>query len=556
MPLDRSRIVTILKGIHLFRGLDDPQLEAIAAMMEEMEYKAGSRIYQEGTGADFFYIIADGNVRLTRLDRGTGQPVSLGCLDYEDYFGEEVLETGWPRQVSVDAETDVTLLLVSVPVFIAMIEQVPALGQRLQLILDSYKLMLKTYNKFAWRDKDEAFLFIARRHVLFLAGMLLPPLISALIAIPLFSYLYLITPMLSTLVLLAMVVIVLLVWLVWNYVDWTNDYYIVTSQRILYQERVILIYDSRQESPLQAIQSTTINTSLWGRWFGYGNVAIRTFYGVLLFRSVTNPEQVMALIQEQQLRAQFRQRRTDIRSIGDFLNNRIRFGPPPPILPGAKKAQIKPDPMREFIATMFHLRFEQGRTIIYRTHWFRLLQKIGLPSLILLGIFSLFTTSVSSQFAMLSVQATCGLTFLAGIVALGWWLYQYMDWHNDLYLITNEQVIDVNKKPLGREERQAAPIKNILSIEYKRIGIIGLVLNFGTVYVRVGDKQLTFDDVYKPSEVQRELFHRLAEVNNEEKRKQAEEEKQRLGDWFASYNDFLKQNPPGPSQPPAQQGGF
>ena len=56
-----------------------------------------------------------------------------------------------------------------------------------------------------------------------------------------------------------------------------------------------------------------------------------------------------------------------------------------------------------------------------------------------------------------------------------------MDWHNDIYLITPDQVVDVNKKPLGHEERQAAPLKNILGIEYKRLGIIGLLLNFGTV---------------------------------------------------------------------------
>ena len=99
------------------------------------------------------------------------------------------------------------------------------------------------------------------------------------------------------------------------------------------------------------------------------------------------------------------------------------------------------------------------------------------------------------------------------MVIFGWWLYQYIDWHNDVYLITSDQVVDVNKKPLGHEDRQAAPLKNILGIEYKRLGIIGLLLNFGTVFIRVGDRQLTFDQVFNPSEVQRELFHRLTAKN-------------------------------------------
>ena len=76
---------------------------------------------------------------------------------------------------------------------------------------------------------------------------------------------------------------------------------------------------------------------------------------------------------------------------------------------------------------------------------------------------------------------------LVGLGIFLWWLYNYLDWHNDIYLITNEQVVDVNRKPLGKEERRAALIRNILSVEYKRMGVIGLLLNFGTVFIRVGE---------------------------------------------------------------------
>ena len=68
--------------------------------------------------------------------------------------------------------------------------------------------------------------------------------------------------------------------------------------------------------------------------------------------------------------------------------------------------------MRQFLSTMFHLRFETGGTVIFRTHWFVLLQKIGLPSLLLLGLLFLLISSASNRFALLSVQATCGLTFV------------------------------------------------------------------------------------------------------------------------------------------------
>lgn len=550
MPLERLRILETIKRIHLFRAVEDARLEAAANLIEQIDVPAGTVIFAEGADPDYFYIIESGRVRLSR-SAGRGQAdISLGVLQDDDYFGEEVLETTWPRQVTATAVEDSHLLRISIPKFIDMLNIIPPLANRLQFILDSYKLMVRTSPGFTWRSADEAVLFIARRHILMLFKMVFPPLIAGFILIPFLSYLFMRSPGFITAGMLFLGSLVILVWLAWAYIDWSNDYYIVTSERVVYKERVILIYDSREESPLSAIQSTTINTSVWGRWLNFGNVAIRTFYGTVLFRSVPNPEQVMALIQQQQLRAQFYQRRSDIRSIQEFLNKRLTEGPQRPTPGAQRRGQSKPEPMREFLSTLFHLRWQVGKTIIHRTHWFILLQKVFLPTLLLFGLFTLLMLSVWNQFALLSVQATCGLLFLAGVIVFGWWFYQYMDWHNDIYIISPDQVIDVNKRPLGHEERQAAPIKNILSIEFRRIGIMGLLLNFGTVYIRVGDRQLTFDNVYKPSDVQRELFHRLAEVNAEEKKAQIEAEKQRLGDWFASYAALSRRNQLGQNPTP------
>lgn len=548
MALDQQEIVTILKRIHIFRAVEDPVLEAVAALMEEVEIGAGERVFEQNAEPDYFYIIASGRVQLTR-SIGRDQ-VSLGCLEDDDYFGEEILENAWPRQMTVETVVDTTLLRISGDQFIAMLGLIEPLTGRLQFILDSYKLALRQSPTFDWRGSDEAVLFIARRHVLFLIAGMLAPTIVGFLAIPAMAYLWVQSQLMITFLMLAVVTLVDLIWMVWSFVDWSNDYYIVTSQRIVYKERVVLIYDSRQESPLSAIQSTTINTSLWGRLYKFGNVAIRTFYGVLLFRSIPNPEQVMALIQQVQLRAQFFQHKSDLHGIRNFMEERIQRGLQRPHPPAPRKPAAKPEPMREFLSTLFHLRWQVGKTIMYRTHWFILLQKIFLPSLALAGIITVFVLSLLNRFQTLSIQATCGLIFVTGLIAFGWWLYQYMDWHNDLYLITIDQVVDVNKKPLGHEERQAAPIRNILSIEFKRVGLIGLILNYGTVYIRVGDRQLTFDSVYKPSDVQRELFHRLAEVNAEEKKAQAESDKQRFGDWFATYNEYVRQNPPGQKPPP------
>ncbi len=578
MPIEKSIVVNILKRIHLFRGVDDPKLEAIADMIEQVEVPASTFIYREGDDPDYFYIVGSGRVRILRFSASQQQDRPHGFYEEEDYFGEEVLESNWSRQISAETVTDVILLRMSVPTLVAMLDLVPPLAQRLQMILDSYRLMLKTH--FDWQDPEETTYFIARRHIMFMWLNILPPTVLAVIFLPVFFFMYLASPLSMTFLgLLVVTTLVLIGWWIWAYIDWTNDYYVVTNQRVVYQERVVLFYDSRQESPLAVVQSTQTNTSQIGRWVGYGNVAIRTYIGTILYRNVAMPEQVMALIQDQQARARFGQYRSELRSIKSTIDKRIRTGPQPPIPPGPPRPKEKPSAMRQFISTMFHLRFETGGTIIYRTHWFILLKKVGLQTVLLLGLLYLLISSAANRFALLSVQATCGLVFVFGLAVFGWWFYQYVDWHNDVYLITQDQVIDVYKKPLGAEERQAAPLKNILGVEYKRLGIIGLVLNFGTVYIRVGDRQLTFDEVFNPSEVQREIFHRLTAKNYADKQAQAEVDQRRMADWIATYDQWLRENPPQeqssyarenpnrdrgaspepdqpPSPPPPARGGF
>ena len=53
-----------------------------------------------------------------------------------------------------------------------------------------------------------------------------------------------------------------ILWAIWLVLDWGNDYYIVTSQRVVWLEKVIAVYDSRQESPLNTILAVAVETSL------------------------------------------------------------------------------------------------------------------------------------------------------------------------------------------------------------------------------------------------------------------------------------------------------
>jgi flagellar basal body-associated protein FliL len=77
------------------------------------------------------------------------------------------------------------------------------------------------------------------------------------------------------------------------------------------------------------------------------------------------------------------------------------------------------------------------------------------------------------------------LALLGMIIIVLWLLYNFVDWRNDIYQVTAEQIWDIERKPLGKEEKRSAPLENILSIEYERLGLIGLLFNFGTVNIQL-----------------------------------------------------------------------
>ncbi len=91
-----------------------------------------------------------------------------------------------------------------------------------------------------------------------------------------------------------------------------------------------------------------------------------------------------------------------------------------------------------------------------------------------------------------------------GVVGL-WWLYQYVDWANDIYQVTPTQIVDITRKPLGTESREVAPLENILGTEVDRKGLAGLLLNYGTVTATIGTAEFKFQGVFDPVGVQQDI---------------------------------------------------
>lgn len=545
MALEPSEIANFLSKLVLFRNIAPEKLLFLAERIEEAHFHPEDLVFEQGGDATAFYWVFKGRLQMLHLSRQTRTEENLGFLDEGDAFGYDLFVAREIHRVTVQALSDVTLLRLPGRHIRDVVDAIPELIPRLQLMLDSYNLMLRT--TLPWINPEEFVHYITRKHPIFLWLRLLPLLLLGLPILAGFGVTAIFSPQSLWLILFIASALVFTGILVWLIADWANDYYIVTSKRVVFQERIVLLYESRTESPNDQVQSTEVDTTFWGRIFGFGNVRIRTYFGSIVFESIRMPYFVEWLVQEQVKRAQSSLRQMEMKALEETIRRRV-IHPQPPAPPAPKPPEpvAKPSRLQAFLADLFHLRYEKGDMIQYRTHWFILLRRTFLPGIIWLALVGtgiwLTVATLQGTLKNFPLVGVLGLLFVISLAVLGWLLYNYLDWHNDIYLITNEQVVDINRKPLGSEERRAAPIRNILGVEFKRLGIFGLLLNFGTVYIRVGDTMLTFDNVYNPAEIQREIFHRIALRLQRERQQAAAQDRERILEVLAVYHR-LKDEP-------------
>ena len=90
----------VLRKVPLFSGLDDRELQEIAAQMRERRFSSGDTVTQEGAGGAGFFIVEEGEaaVSVSGEERGT--------IEAGDYFGEIALLTGSDRTATITAKTD------------------------------------------------------------------------------------------------------------------------------------------------------------------------------------------------------------------------------------------------------------------------------------------------------------------------------------------------------------------------------------------------------------------------------------------------------------------
>jgi CRP/FNR family cyclic AMP-dependent transcriptional regulator len=132
----------LFQKIFLFQDIKADELHRVLDRTSLREVAAGTVIIQEGEPGDSLFIMAAGEVEITKqltlvLDEDTPKERVMIRLKAEDgvYFGEMALLESETRSATVTSLTDCSLLELHQKDFLELIEQHPDMGVKLLLRL-------------------------------------------------------------------------------------------------------------------------------------------------------------------------------------------------------------------------------------------------------------------------------------------------------------------------------------------------------------------------------------------------------------------------------------
>jgi len=546
-----------LRAVPLFSALTARQRAIVAGYVAWHYYPAGHLVTVQGEPGAHLLILDEGEAVARAVDeQGHDRPCAYFRAGQS--FGETSLLLGDARDASVEAVSPTTWLALHRLDFQRCLADHPDIRPRLRIRPEIQERL--RYRRFRWQETGEYTLFWARRHWLFLAQR---------IALPLVAFLTLMTLLGMALdwraatwleEVLAVAGALALLSIGWVVLDWANDYFAVSNHRITHFERVLLLSETRREAPLDKVQDINIVRGVWGNLLGFGDLIIQTAatVGKLTFDHLAEPERVKEIIFAQVARVRANAHAASRGMIRRGLERRLGLGleplVPPRALPDSPSTGLSSTARPRWTGGRFwpRLRWVQGDRITWRKHWMNLLMRTIRP-LLLTGL-SLTGAMAAAlgwgPFAAAGIGPPSFLVLLLlFLVSLAWLWWNYEDWQNDIYVVTNERIIDIEKKPLFfAETRREASLAVVQNVSLKIPGPLAYVLNYGDVVIQTAAETgaFNFRFVANPREVQNEIFRRIEAYRRREALRRAEERRGELLEWFGEYDRLRGERQPAP----------
>jgi hypothetical protein len=379
---------------------------------------------------------------------------------------------------------------------------------------------------FSGQQAGEEIALYLRRHPLSLVWdlrLVLLLFVGYLAALIIFSDVLAASPVAGFLMLATLTLAVLLgLATLWTYAVWYYDIYVVTDRRLLDFARKPLIYERRDEAQLTKLQDARVEfPNPLALLLDFGNVQVQTAgsRGTIKCSLVPHPRQVQARIL--QLAAAAQQRAPAGAEVSEASQMRAYLGMetaeyPSDVplaagvagAPAFSRAALRPLGWRGYLHTLLRPDLEVAPgDRVWRKHWWVLMRTTAVSGALFNAGIILGAVMVWKLGLMAWLAVPLAMIIVGGI----WNLWNVIDWQNDLYILTADRIIDLDKVPLISEDRREARLQQIQDVHYVMPHFINRLLDFGDVEVETAGRigGFTFHSVPHPRQVQAEIFVRV-----------------------------------------------
>ncbi len=560
--LTPDAIVRRLREFTLFSRLTDEEFKAVLRLMRARAMNEGQILTVAGAEDTNLYILRRGKMLIRAPEKGGKDPI-IRFVQPGEILNELPFITGHPSEVTIEAVTSAQLWYIPRGEFQQLMAREGDIREHLTYTPEAEKY-IKQRQRFDTQRPGELVLWFGRKHwwvllqsqwftalmLTFAGATFLPPVR------PIFSGPF-------GLALVGALLFAAFASFLWFLIDWWNDYYVVTDQRVIHRERILLIYDSQDEAPISSVQKVTVERpNFISTVLDAGTLLIETLgaRADIRFEWVAEPNRISKLILDQQARAQVEFAATERAKVRSELRREMEVVTEPlpasaPASQANQREQLLPFVRRVGIG-LANLRNEvlprmrlvrAPDTIVYRKHWLALVGATIAPFLLLLlylAVMAFVWFSASSLRRLLFETPAVVVVALLGFILSFWLVWQYEDWRNDLYMLTTDRLIEYKRTPFGLlgTSQRTASLANVQNVTAVTKGFVDNLFNVGDVAIRTGgvDNELNFARVWNPRGVQRELVTRLEAYRAAQRDKEAARRRREFIEWIGIYDELTR----------------
>ena len=561
-----------LAQLSLFSGLTESELRDLDQISVEYEFDDGAVIAYQRDVADSLYIVKSGRLYAKQVD---GQGIVRESKQFlpNDWFGDQWLFEADAHPYTIKGSGNGRLLIIKSSDFLQFLKQHPDCLEGLEPEFDSLGNLDSGMSTDAWEkatktpikaDKDSAKVsllpdelveFHSRRSKWFLFIQIVGPIILLVFLIAL-SGMFLIGSDSSFTVTMGEIIAVLALIgigavILFRLLDWRNDYFVITNKHAVHREFSLRTFrTSTNKIPVDQIQSVTIERPTFiANLFNFGTARITTAstIGSVYFDNIDDPDKVAEAVN----RLRSRVKALDAGRVQATMRQSLEqhFAVEPPYRPieddsetsAPSEANIgKATAVARFF-DRYRSRVETGSTITYRKHWFTLFKQIGWP--LFFVFLAVIVEVILNRMGLIGWLNAIPILFVLG--GLAWTVWELEDWRNDVFQLTPQSVIDIDRRPFGfGESRKQAQLSNVQNVNADRPNLWATLFNYGDVYIETAgaSSDITFEYVANPNLVQSDIFKRRDQVQQLMRIREGDSRRKEYAVMLDVYKQAIEQN--------------